>query len=95
MISRADPLVMTGDIRWFYSRNFSVSPFSQSDDITNLPNRTQQSTYMFSMDLFSLTISNIVQARVVGEETDAGRYFLVATNPAGVNYSYYDLVVNG
>ena len=97
MISRADPPVMIGDIKWFYSRNFSLSPFSQSNDITNLTSRIQLSvaTYTFSKDLLSLTISNIVQARVVGEETDAGRYFLVATNPAGVNYSYFDLLVNG
>ena len=95
VISRADPLVMIDDIRWFYSRNFSVSPFNRSNDITNLPNRIQQSAYTFSTDLLRLTISNIVQARVVGEETDAGRYFLVATNPAGVSYSYYDLVVGG
>ena len=87
--------MMIGDIRWFYSHNFSLSPFSQSDDITNLTSRIQQSTYTFGTDLLSLTISNIVQAREVGEYTDAGRYFVVATNPAGVHYSYFDLVVVG
>ena len=96
MISRADPPVAIEDIMWLYSRNFSETPFSQSQEIiTGLSNRISGSTFTFSNDLLNLTISNIVQARMVGEDTDAGRYFLVATNPAGMIYSYYDLVVNG
>ena len=95
VISRADPPLAMEDIMWFYSRNFSGTPFNQSQEITGLSNRISGSTFTFSNDLLNLTISNIVQARMVGEDTDAGRYFLVVTNPAGMNYSYYDLVVNG
>ena len=88
---------MFANIRWFYSPDF-VELFTDSfqfQEITNLVNRTSVSTLMFSSDRLSLTIGNIVQARVEGEETDQGRYFLEATNEAGVNSSYIDLTVFG
>ena len=97
-IIRAIPSVMIGDIRWIYSPDFSQTPFEIGngyEDITNLTNRTIKSTYTFTPDLLSLTIGNIAQARIVGEQTDRGRYFLVVTNPAGPGFSYIDLLVAG
>ena len=93
-ILRAIPSVLVEDIRWVYSRNFSETPYGQMD-ITNLTNRTEKSTFTFSSDLLSLTVSNIAQARRAGEQTDSGRYFLVAMNPAGRGVSYIDLLVAG
>ena len=96
-ITRAIPSVMVGDIRWIYSPDFSETPFDRDGvtDITNFINRTEKSTYTFTSNLLSLTISNIAQARRAGEQTDRGRYFLVATNPAGSGFSYIDLLVAG
>ncbi len=93
-----EPVVMVSNIRWYYSANFALSLFasgSEFQDITSLPNRTSKSTLTFSSDCLSLTIDNIVQACMAGEETDAGRYFLHATNEAGSDNSYIDIVVNG
>ena len=73
-----------------------MSPYRDSVEITGLTSPISgTSTYTFSSDLFSLNVSNIQQALVVGQDTDRGRYFLVATNPAGMNFSFYDLIVNG
>ena len=97
-IENASPVVMVSNIRWYYSANFALSLFasgSEFQDITSLPNRTSKSTLTFSSDRLSLTIDNIVQARMAGEETDAGRYFVQATNEAGSDNSYIDIVVNG
>ena len=93
-IDRAAPPVPVEDIRWFYSAGFSATP-DGGMDITNLTSRTSVSTLLFSADLLTLTISNIVQAQTAGEETDQGRYFLVAKHPAGDQFSYIDVVVNG
>ena len=93
-IDRAAPPVPVEDIRWFYSAGFSATP-DGGMDITNLTSRTSVSTLLFSADLLTLTINNIVQARTAGEETDQGRYFLVAKHPAGDQFSYIDVVVNG
>ena len=96
MISRADPAVLTDGIRWFYSRDFSVSPFIDSVEITGLMSPVSgNSTYSFGPDSLSLTIGDIQQSLAVGEDTDGGSYFLVASNPAGTNYSSYDLIVSG
>ena len=97
MITRAIPSVAVEDIQWVYSPDFSETPFGRIGDvsITNLTERIQQSNYTFSPNLLSLTISNIAQARREGEPTDRGRYFLVATNPAGSGFSYIDLLVAG
>ena len=84
----------TADIMWFYSSNFSDTP-DTAVSITDLPNRINGSTYTFSSDRLSLTISGIVQARSLGDPTDEGRYFFVASNPAGRIPSYVDVVVNG
>ena len=96
-ITRATPSVLVSDIQWVYSPDFSETPFggTMDEDITNLTNRTEKSTYMFSTDLLSLNISNIAQARTIDEQTDRGRYFLIATNPAGPGFSYIDLLVAG
>ena len=96
VISRATPAVETPNIMWFYSPNFVSDPISEMVvDITNEPNRMIGSSFAFTGDLLSLTVSNIVQALRVGDDTDEGRYFLVATNPAGTNFSYIDIIVNG
>ena len=92
-IDRAAPPVPVEDIRWIYSADFSMSP-DGGVDITNLTSRTSDLRLSFSADLLTLTINNIVQARALGEETDQGRYFLVAYHPAGNRFSYIDVVVN-
>ena len=87
---------MTQDIRWIYSTSFSPTPFDDLNlDISNLPTSIQDSAFVFSDDQLNLTISNITQALQAGDDTDTGRYFLVAANPAGVTFSYIDLIVSG
>ena len=97
-IEKASPVVMVSNIRWYYSANFSLPLLASGfefQEITSLTNRTLKSNLTFSSDRLTLTIGNIVQARIPGEETDAGRYFLQATNEAGSDNSYIDIVVNG
>ena len=98
-IDNAAPPVMAYDLRWYYTgRAPSGEPdFTSSNflDITNLTNRTAQSTLTYSEDLLTLDIGNIVQALNVGEETDSGRYFLRAINPAGGDSNHIDVVVFG
>ncbi len=95
-IENASPVVMVSNIRWYYSADFVLfASGSEFQDITSLPSRTSKSTLTFSSDRLSLTIDNIVQARMAGEKTDAGRYFLQATNEAGSDNSYIDIFVNG
>jgi len=98
-IDEAAPPVLLQDLRWFYVAGFGDNPFA-GQDITNLTNRTAVSMLTFSdfvdMRYIDLTVSNITQRRGgIGGETDEGRYFLVATNPAGVRFSYIDLLVFG
>ena len=98
-IDEAAPPVLLQDLRWFYVANFSSDPFA-GQEITNLTNRTAVSTLTFSdfvdMCYINLTVSNITQRQGgIGGETDEGRCFLVATNPAGVRFSYIDLLVFG
>ncbi len=97
-IKNASPVVMVSNIRWYYSANFASSLFasgSEFQDITSLSSRTSKSTFTFSNDRISLTIDNIVQARMAGDETDTGRYFVQTTNEAGDDNSYIDIVVEG
>ena len=95
-IDNAAPPVMVNNIRWFYSSDFAPSFDFDGSEITDLMKRPGlASAYSFSNDRLMLNITNIVQARRLGEPTDAGRYFLVATNEAGVSYSYIDLIVFG
>ena len=99
-IDNAAPPVLISDIRWYYTAggasdinpNFTSGNFM---DITNFTSRTSKSMLTFSEDLLTLNVSNIVQALQVGGETDAGRYFLRTSNPAGVDHSMVDLVVFG
>ena len=98
-IDEAAPLVLLQGLQWFYVANFGNNPFA-GQEITNLTNRTTVSTLTSSdfdgMRFIDLTVSNITQQRRgIGGETDEGRYFLVATNPAGVHFSYIDLLVFG
>ena len=67
----------------------------QFQEITHLLNRTRESTLAFSNDSLGLTIQNVVPAEPDDPETDSGRYFLQATNEAGANSSYIDLIVFG
>ena len=97
-IVNAAPPVKDFNIHWFYSADFAPTLFANDftfEEITSLTNRTSASTLTFSSDRLSLTIANIVQARAEGEETDEGRYFLEATNEAGVDSSYIDVIVFG
>ena len=98
-IDVASPPVLLQGLQWFYAPNFGDNPFA-GQEITSLTNRTAVSTLTFSefdgMRFIGLTVSNITQQRRgIGGETDEGRYFLVATNPAGVRFSYIDLLVFG
>ena len=90
---------MIGDLTLYFSRDFADSPFgSDAVDITGQSENAPGSMLTFSSFMnneISLTIANIVQGRSEGDPTDAGRYFLVAANPAGLNFSYIDLVVLG
>ena len=99
-IDNAAPSVLLEGLRWFYTPDLHINDPFAGQEITNLMNRTTESTLTFSdftgMQYINLTVSNIVQQRVgIGGETDEGRYFLVATNPAGVNFNYIDLLVYG
>jgi len=98
-IDEAAPPVLLHDLQWFYVADFGDNPFA-GQEITNLANRTAVSTLTFSdfvdMRFIDLTVSNITQQRRgIGGETDEGRYFLVATNPAGIQFSYIDMLVFG
>ena len=96
-IDNAIPVVELSELRWFYSSDISQS--ATMDDITNSTNRTMGSQLVtsFSDDgrFFNITVVNIQQQRQEGEETDQGRYFLQATNPAGSSMAYVDLEVYG
>ena len=98
-IDRAAPPVLEEDLKWFYTPDpAATDPFGpESQEITGLTNRTTVSTLTFSAfvnGMITLTVSNIVQG--VGDgETDGGRYFLVATNPAGTHYDSIELTVFG
>ena len=96
-VDNAAPLVALEDLTWYYSPSLVAMP--QGEDITGLMNRTSQSMLTFSPfasnTMISLTVSNLVRD-VAGEgETDEGRYFLVARNPAGISFDYTDLVIFG
>ncbi len=96
-IDNASPPVGLFNARWFYSATFTQSLFAGIQDITNLPNRTSMSTLSFSFtgSEAALNISNIVQARSEGQETDQGRYFFQAINEAGSDNDYIDIIVEG
>ena len=99
-IDNAAPPVLLRNLRWFYAANFHIDDPYAGEEITNLTNRTTESILTFSdftdLRYINLTVSNIVQQRAgIGGETDEGRYFLIATNPAGVTFSYIDLLVYG
>ena len=98
-IDGAAPPVLLQDLRWFYVANFGNDP-DAGQEITNLTNRTTESMLTFSnfsdMRYISLAVTNIVQRRSgIGGKADEGRYFLVAANPAGVNFNHIDLLVYG
>ena len=99
-IDNADPRVLLSGLRWFYSEQ-RVDSLSHGTvvEITNRTNRTSESRLVtsFSSDgvYFNITVVNIAQERLGGEETDRGRYFLQATNPAGSSVAFIDLEVYG
>ena len=98
-IEDAHPPVIEQNIAWYFSRLYSDSPFAEDAvDITGQTGIAPQSMLIFSdfvNNEVNVTLTNIVQGRSEGEPTDAGRYFLVAVNPAGLNFAYIDLVVLG
>ena len=99
-IDNADPRVLLSGLQWFYSEQL-VDSISHGTvvEITNIINRTSESRLVtsFSSDgiYFNITVVNIAQERLGGEETDRGRYFLQATNPAGSSVAFIDLEVYG
>ena len=98
-ITAAIPTVVTNNIRWYYTTSApsGIPNFNSADfqEITNLANRTSRSTLTFSSDRLSLTISNVVQSIGGVNETDQGRYFIRASNPAGDVNSFIDVIVSG
>ena len=92
-IDKAVPPVLLQDLHWFYVADLGSDPYA-GQEITNLTTRTTGSTLTFSdfsnMRYISLTI--VQQGSTVSGETDQGRYFLVATNSAGVSFAYIDLL---
>lgn len=88
-IDNAVPQVTSDNIRWIFSGDFSASPYDTKNlEITGLSTRIGNSIYTFTSDKLSLKISNINQ-------TDEGRYFLLVTNPAGIDYNHIDIIVHG
>ena len=97
-IDNAAPAVVLSGLRWFYSDD--ISQEGETEEITNLTTRTTGGSGLvnsFSSDglFFNITVVNILQERLEGQETDEGRYFLQATNPAGSSEAYVDLQVYG
>ena len=92
-IDKAVPPVLLQDLHWYYVADLGSDPYA-GQEITNLTTRTTGSTLTFSdfanMRYINLTI--VQQGSTVSGETDQGRYFLVATNPAGVSSAYIDLL---
>ena len=93
-IDEAVPLVLLQNLRWFYVADLGSDPYDNGQEITNLTTRTTGSALIFSdftnMRYINLTI--VQRGSTVSGETDQGRYFLVATNPAGVSSAYIDLL---
>ena len=98
LVEQAIPPVQPWNLQWLYS-SFLNSTSPNGDNITNVTNRTLTSSFSFSAFVnstsISLTITNVQLAGPTGGPTDDGRYFLVATNPAGSSSDYVDLVVEG
>ena len=98
-ITAAIPSVVTNNIRWYYTTSApsGIPEFNSTDfqEITNLDRRIIRSTLMFSPDRLSLTISNVVQSIGGVNETDQGRYFIRASNPAGDVNTFIDVIVRG
>ena len=98
LVEQAIPSVNPWNLQWLYSSFFnSTQPFGE--DITNATNRTVTSSFSFSAFInsssISLTISNVLLNSPTGGPIDEGRYYLVATNPAGVSFDFVDLLVVG
>ena len=84
LINEAAPDVIANDIHWIYSEAFTISPYEEGNiDITD-----SDTIYSYSADNRQLHISAI-------NESNEGRYFIIASNPAGVEYSYIDIIVHG
>ena len=96
-VDNAAPPVELEGLRWIYSTGASPE---DGMDITGLQNRTTSSSLSFSEFLnqryINLTLSNLQQGRFEREDaTDEGRYFLEATNLAGIAFGYIDLLIKG
>ena len=91
--------VLVTDIRWYYTAcpptgtpNFNSSAFQ---DITELMNRTSDSTLTLSSDRLNLTIDRLVSTVDAVAQTDQGRYYICAVNSAGYSNNYVDILVRG
>ena len=86
-IDNAAPPVNIADIRWFFSSDLSTeTPYEAGVmDITMVTTLPTGSLLSYAENRTSLTISNISQS-------DEGRYFFMATNPAGPNFSQLTLL---
>ena len=88
-IDDAAPPVLPAETYWRFSPSFSNDPYaSDTQSITGLSTRTGDSLYSYSNDRLSLSISGLNQ-------TDEGRYFLIAVNPAGEHYGHIDIIIHG
>ncbi|XP_011404665.2 PREDICTED: receptor-type tyrosine-protein phosphatase delta-like isoform X2 [Amphimedon queenslandica] len=88
-IDDAAPPVSPSNTYWRFSPLFSNDPYaSDTEDITGLSTRRGDSAYSYSNGRLNLTISGLNQ-------TDEGRYFLIAINPAGEHYGHIDIIIHG
>ncbi|KAL5487212.1 hypothetical protein EMCRGX_G019787 [Ephydatia muelleri] len=97
VVKDAIPPVQPRNLMWFYSSSFLPTP-DGGVNITNTTGRTQISSFSFSAfanSTVSLTITNIVVRGPGGGLSDEGRYFLVASNPAGFSFGFVDVRVQG
>ena len=97
VVKDAIPPVQPRNLMWFYSSSFLPTP-DGGVNITNTTGRTQISSFSFSAfanSTVSLTITNIVVRGPGGGQSDEGRYFLVASNPAGFSFGFVDVRVQG
>ena len=95
----SNPRLSEEFLKWFYSPLYSETP--DAGDVVNITNATTNalgSMLQYSdlvNDTVTLTIVNIVHGPTDGDPTNKGRYFLMAVQPHGSNYSYVDLEVFG
>lgn len=88
IIDDAIPDVSPDGISWYFSTSFTELSPDDASDITDITGDKAPSRYTYSADARSLTISNMNQ-------TDEGRFYIVASNPAGIDFNHIDIIVYG